>query len=221
MVYTESLGDPAQASQFLARLDDQWALHVARIGPCRHKPTPSREPYEALVHAVAYQQLHAKAGDAILRRFVRLSSSGAFPTPKEVQRQDPAAQLALGFSRAKLATIRRVADATIENIVPNRAVALAMADDELIDRLSSLRGIGRWTVEMFLIYSLARPDFLPCDDFGIREGYRRIQGLDKTPTPREMRGVGLAFAPYRTTASWYLWRAAAPASPSRTPANLS
>jgi DNA-3-methyladenine glycosylase II len=203
----ESLGDFAQASQFLAQLDDEWAIHVARIGPCRHEPTPSREPYEALVRAVAYQQLHAKAGDAILGRFVALSPSGGFPTPEELLRQDPVIQLACGFSRAKLATIRRLAEAAIENIVPSREAALAMADDELIDRLSSLRGIGRWTVEMFLIYSLARPDIMPGDDFGVREGYRRIKGLAKTPTPREMRGFGLALAPYRTTASWYLWRA--------------
>ena len=162
------------------------------------------------MRAVAHQQLHAKAANAILGRLIALSPTGIFPTPAELLHTDPALQLACGFSRNKLATIRGIATATLEGVVPDRVKALTMTDEDLIQRLSSLPGIGRWTVEMFLIYSLARMDILPADDFGVREGYRKLKGLDQAPTPRQVRDIGTAFSPYRTAASWYLWRCAEP-----------
>jgi DNA-3-methyladenine glycosylase II len=198
------------AERHLSRIDEDWAKHIARIGPCGHAPTPTREPYEALVRAVAHQQLHAKAANAILGRLIALSPTGIFPTPAELLHTDPALQLACGFSRNKLATIRGIATATLGGVVPDRVKALTMTDEDLIQRLSSLPGIGRWTVEMFLIYSLARTDILPADDFGVREGYRKLKGLDQAPTPRQVRDIGAAFSPYRTAASWYLWRCAEP-----------
>lgn len=195
-----------RAAKFLSELDDDWARHIAAIGPCRHEAKPAREPYEALVRAIAYQQLHAKAGDAILARLLALYPDVAFPAAQQLLATDPELQRACGFSATKLATLRGIAQATVDGIVPTRTEALHLPDDALIERLVSLRGVGRWTVEMLLIYTLERSDILPVDDFGVREGYRRLKGLEKAPTPRHMREIGEAWRPYRTVAAWYLWR---------------
>lgn len=195
-----------RAAEFLSSVDGDWARLVAEIGPCRHAAKPAREPYEALVRAIAYQQLHAKAGDAILARFLALTPDAAFPSPQALLATDPERQRACGFSATKLATIRGIAQASVDGVVPSRAEALHLTDEMLIDRLVSLKGVGRWTVEMFLIYTLERSDILPVDDFGVREGFRRLKGLEKAPTPRQMRELGMAWSPYRTVAAWYLWR---------------
>lgn len=195
-----------QAAAFLSGLDPDWARHIAAVGPCRHQAKPAREPYEALVRAIAYQQLHAKAGDAILARLLALYPDASFPTPEQLLASDPDTQRACGFSAAKLATIRGIAQATVEGVVPTLVQARRLPDAALIERLVSLRGVGRWTVEMFLIYSLERSDILPVDDFGVREGYGRLKGLEKAPTPRRMREIGQAWSPFRTVAAWYLWR---------------
>jgi len=199
-----------RAAQFLSRVDDDWARHVAAVGPCRLEAKPTREPYEALVRAIAYQQLHAKAGDAILGRWLALYSGATFPSAEQILGTKEEEHRACGFSAAKLATIRGIAQAALDGIVPTLAEARNMGDEALIERLTTLRGVGRWTVEMFLIYSLERSDVLPIDDFGVREGYRRLKRLDETPTPRRMRDLGAAWSPYRTVAAWYLWRLPAP-----------
>ncbi|MGN7104425.1 DNA-3-methyladenine glycosylase family protein [Ralstonia holmesii] len=195
-----------QATTFLATLDEDWARHIAAIGPCRHTAKPGREPYEALIRAIAYQQLHAKAGDAILGRFLALYPAAAFPAPQQVLATEEAALRACGFSATKLATIRGIAQAALDGVVPTREHALTMSDEALVDRLVTLRGVGRWTVEMLLIYTLERSDILPADDFGVRDGYRRLKRLDTTPTRKQMETLGLAWSPYRTVAAWYLWR---------------
>jgi DNA-3-methyladenine glycosylase II len=129
--------------------------------------------------------------------------------PEQRLATDPEQQRACGFSAAKLATIRGVAKAVIDGVIPTRKAALTLSDDQLIERLVTLRGIGRWTIEMFLIYSMERSDILPADDFGVREGYRRLKNLDTAPTPRQMREIGLCWSPHRTVAAWYLWRCTA------------
>lgn len=195
-----------QAAQFLSDIDEDWARHIAATGPCKHAAKPAREPYEALVRAIAYQQLHAKAGDAILARFLALYPHTSFPSAEQLLATDPEVQRVCGFSATKLATIRGIAQATLDGIVPPREQAQCMDDETLIERLVSLKGVGRWTVEMFLIYTLERSDILPVDDFGVREGYRRLKGMEKAPTPRQMREIGRAWSPHRTVAAWYLWR---------------
>ncbi|MCY1441142.1 DNA-3-methyladenine glycosylase [compost metagenome] len=168
---------------------------------------PGREPYEALVRAIAYQQLHVRAAEAILGRLLALFPEDAFPRPEQLLAVTPETLRACGFSASKMATIQGIAQARLDGLVPTREEALAMADEALIERLVALRGVGRWTVEMLLIYCLARSDILPVDDFGVREGYRRLKGLDKAPTPAQMRSLGGGWRPYRTVAAWYLWRA--------------
>ncbi|NYT61717.1 DNA-3-methyladenine glycosylase 2 family protein [Alcaligenaceae bacterium] len=194
------------AERFLAGLDADWARHVADIGPCLHAATPAREPYEALIRAIAYQQLHAKAAEAILGRLLALYPETHFPTAQQLLASDPEQQRACGLSSAKLVSIRGIAQATLDGVVPTRQEALALPDEALIDRLTTLRGVGRWTVEMFLIYSLERSDILPVDDFAVREGYKRLKGLETAPTRKQMLEIGRAWSPYRTMAAWYLWR---------------
>ncbi len=195
-----------KAARFLSALDTDWAAHIEATGPCLHAPKPARDPYEALVRAIAYQQLHARAGDAILARLLALFPDQPFPTPAQLAATGFDALRACGFSATKIATIQGIAQAALSGVVPSRETALALPDDELIARLTTLRGVGKWTVEMFLIYTLERMDILPVDDFGVREGYRRLKGLTAAPTPRELAALGRAWSPYRTIAAWYLWR---------------
>ena len=195
------------ATEHLTGQDPDWARHIAVTGPCLHQATPGREPYETLVRAIAYQQLHARAAEAILGRLLALFPETAFPTPEQLLAVSPEVMRACGFSASKTVTLHGIAQAHLEGVVPSRAEALLLPDDALVERLVSLRGVGRWTVEMLLIYSLERSDILPVDDFGVREGYRRMKGLEKAPTPARMREMGQAWSPYRTVAAWYLWRA--------------
>lgn len=195
------------ATHYLASLDPDWARHIQATGPCLHRATPEREPYEALVRAIAYQQLHARAAEAILGRLLALFPGQPFPAPAQLLALSPEVLRGCGFSASKLATLQGIAQASLQGIVPSRDEAQALSDDALIARLVTLRGVGRWTVEMLLIYCLERSDILPVDDFGVREGYRRLKGLDKAPTPAQMRSLGGAWSPYRTVAAWYLWRA--------------
>jgi DNA-3-methyladenine glycosylase II len=196
------------ASVFLAGLDEDWRRHVEAIGPCLLQPKPAREPYEALVRAVAYQQLHAKAGDAILGRLLALFPERTFPSPEQLLTLGIDSLRVCGFSANKAATLMGIAEATLNGVVPDYPTALVLNDEALIERLVSLRGVGRWTVEMLLIYSLERPDILPADDFGVREGYRRLKGLAQAPTRRQMIDLGQPWRPWRTVAAWYLWRTA-------------
>lgn len=194
------------ASAFLANLDEDWRRHVETVGPCLLQPKPTREPYEALVRAIAYQQLHAKAGDAIFGRLLALFPAQDFPTPEQILATDFEQLRACGFSASKITTIHGIAQAALNGVVPDYPTALDMDDEALIERLVTLRGVGRWTVEMLLIYSLERPDILPVDDFGVREGYRRLKRLGQQPSRKQMIDIGLAWSPHRTVAAWYLWR---------------
>lgn len=194
------------ASEYLACIDDDWRRHIAAIGPCLHQPHPARDPYESLVRAIAYQQLHAKAGDAIVGRLVALFPDRPFPRPEQILACGFDQLRGCGFSASKITTLQGIAQATLDGVVPDYATALAMEDEALIERLTALRGVGRWTVEMLLIYSLERADILPADDFGVREGFRRLKGLEKQPGRKQMIEAGLAWSPYRTVAAWYLWR---------------
>ncbi|MGC9269982.1 DNA-3-methyladenine glycosylase family protein [Acidiphilium sp.] len=195
------------ARAHLIAADPVLGALIRNIGPCRLKPDRSREPYAALIAAVAHQQLHARAAEAILGRLTALSGA---PIP------EPAALLSLadadlrgcGFSGAKIAALRDIAAHALNGTVPTRRAAARLSDAALIERLCAIRGIGRWTVEMLLIFTLGRPDVFPVDDFGVREGYRLIHALEQQPKPRAFAVIGEAYAPYRSTAAWYLWRAA-------------
>lgn len=193
-----------QASQFLINIDADWSRLIQAVGPCLFAAKPERDPYEALVRAVAYQQLSTKAGDAILGKFIR--HFGEFPTPQQLITAEFDDLRAAGFSGRKIETLQGVAAAAISGLVPAREIADTMSNEELIARLVTLKGIGQWTVEMMLMFTLQRMDILPADDFGIADGYRRLKQLDIAPKRKQMAEIGKAWSPYRTIASWYLWR---------------
>jgi DNA-3-methyladenine glycosylase II len=197
-----------EAIDHLIRADAVWGPLIQRVGPCRITIQTDREPYESLVRSVAYQQLHGKAAAAILGRLLALHPEVAFPDPAALIAMEEAALRGCGFSRTKMATILGIASAAAEGLIPSRAEAAAMDDEDLIKRLVALRGVGRWTVEMLLMFTLGRPDIMPVDDFGVREGWRVLKGLEARPTPKAMNEAAKAWSPYRSIAAWYLWRAA-------------
>lgn len=197
------------ALQHLSRTDPVMRRVIRVIGPCTLDPHRLRwAPFQALVRAVVNQQLHGRAAKAILDRFIALFDGRSFPSPAAVLAIDPRRIRRAGLSRAKVRAIRDIARKAAAGVVPTRRAAARLSDDELVERLTAARGVGRWTVEMFLIFTLGREDVLPVDDFGVREGYRVAYGLRRQPTPRALLAFGERWRPHRTTAAWYLWRAA-------------
>jgi DNA-3-methyladenine glycosylase II len=195
-----------QALRHLRR-DRTFAALIRRVGPPRLGIQRGRSPYEALMRAIAHQQLHGRAALAILARFEALYPAGAFPAPEVVLASPEASLRACGFSGGKIAAMRAICAATLDGTVPTRRGSARLSDAALIERLTSIRGVGQWTVEMLLIFTLGRPDVLPVDDFGVRDGYRALYRLDAQPKPKALAEIGLAWAPYRSIAAWYLWRA--------------
>jgi len=197
-----------EALQHLAHRDRVMGRLIQRVGPCTLKPANRRNPFEALVRSVAYQQLHASAAAAILRRIKALYAGKRFPGPADILATSDERLRATGLSRAKVAAIRDSAANTIEGVVPNSRAISKMSDDELLQRLTTVRGVGPWTVEMLLIFTLGRPDVLPATDYGVRRGFAMTYGWPELPRPRDLLEHGQRWRPHRTTATWYLWRAA-------------
>jgi len=195
------------AISHLREADPALGQLIKRIGPLKIDRPDYAEPYEALLSAVAHQQLHGKAALAILGR-LKLHAGGNLPAPAELLAMPDIALRACGFSAAKALALRDIAARALDGTIPNRARARHLSDAALIERLITLRGVGQWTVEMLLIFTLRRPDVFPVDDFGVREGYRRIHGLDAQPKPKALGLAAQIYAPYRSTAALYLWRAA-------------
>ena len=181
---------------------------IRRLGPCALTSHAQRSPYEALVRAVAHQQLNGRAAETILGRLVALFEDRRFPAPADVLTARPARLRRAGFSAAKIRSVKDIARHAVLGVVPTRRAALGMTDEEIIERLIPIRGVGRWTVEMLLIFTLGRTDVLPVDDFGVREGYRIAYGLSAPPSPKSVRTHGERWKPYRSLAAWYLWRVA-------------
>jgi len=194
-----------QATAFLIEIDTDWKSLIETIGTCTLRPKTEQEPYEALIRAVAYQQLSTRVGDAILQRFLRLYNL-QFPSPQQLLASEFLALRACGFSGRKIETLQGIAEATISGLVPSRSDAEHMGDEALISQISTLKGIGRWTVEMMLMFNLGRLDVLPADDLGIKEGYKRMKSLYIAPTSKEMKNIAMVWKPYRSIAAWYLWR---------------
>ena len=191
----------------LSSADPRFAALIHRVGPPRLGVERGRELYEALIRAIAHQQLHGRAAEAILNRFAALYPDQGFPSPDRVIATPDEALRGCGFSAAKLAAIRDICARTLDGTVPTRRQAARLPDAALIERLTAIRGVGRWTVEMLLIFTLGRPDVLPVDDFGVREGYRVLFELAAQPKPRALAEYGQAWSPYRSFATWYLYRA--------------
>lgn len=197
----------SEALRHLRRADPVMAQLIRRAGPCAIGPRRGVGPYEALVRAVAYQQLTGKAAETILGRFYALYGLDCCPEPAALLATPDERLRGCGFSRAKAASLKDIAARTLDGTIPPRRTLARMKNEAIIERLVEARGVGRWTVEMFLMFTLGRPDVLPVDDYGVRLGYQIAYGKRTLPKPRALAKAGERWAPYRTTASWYLWRA--------------
>lgn len=178
---------------------------VGRIDPDFSRPF---DPVDALARSIMHQQLSGTAAAAITRRLEALMPRPGRISAAGIEGLDDATLRAAGASRQKVAALRDLAAKSGAGIVPSARRMAWMADDEIIERLVAVRGIGRWTVEMLLIFRLGRPDVLPVDDLGVRKGVQRVRGLAALPTPRELRDLGAVWSPWASLASLYLWRIA-------------
>jgi len=167
----------------------------------------TQSPYEALLESIAYQSISGKAAATIFARIKALGANGGPPTPEEMLKLKPQALRKAGLSGAKILAMKDLAQKTIDGIVPTHEEALKLSDEELVERLISVRGIGAWTVEMFLIFRLGRPDVLPIHDLGVKKGWSVAYNKKHMPRPKELLAFGERWRPYRTVASWYMWRA--------------
>lgn len=198
----------ADAIAHLTSVDPVMAGIISRAGPCELKPDPRRSPYQSLIQAVAHQQLNGKAAQTILDRFLKLFPRRRFPSPEDVDAMDPLKIQACGFSRAKTSYIKDITRKTLDGVVPKRAAIEKLEDEAIIECLTQVKGIGRWSAEMFLMFGLARPDVLPVHDFGVRRGYFIAYRKRSMPTPSQLEQFGTRWRPHRSVAAWYLWRAA-------------
>jgi DNA-3-methyladenine glycosylase II len=195
------------AVNHLLRSDKTLARVIKKVGPCRLTPANHRSPFQALVQAVAHQQLNGTAANTILGRVRALYPHRRFPKPEDVLATPDEHLRGAGLSRAKTASVKDIAAKTLGGIVPTSRAIKKLSNEEILERLTSVRGVGPWTVEMLLMFTLGRPDVLPVTDYGVRCGFARVYGLTELPTPKELLAHGERWRPYRSVASWYLWRA--------------
>ena len=198
----------AAALKHLSATDPVMKKLIAEHGACKLEHEPWRSPFQSLVLAVAHQQLHATAAGNILGRFKKLFPKRRFPKPADLADVTDEQLRACGFSFAKIAAIRDIAAKTLDGTFPWSRLFEKLSDEEIIKRLTEARGVGRWTVEMLLIFQLGRKDVLPVDDFGVRNGFRIAYKKREMPKPKALLKFGERWRPHGTTAAWYLWRAA-------------
>lgn len=199
--------DLRQAMLHLAAADARLAALMARSPEFQLNFEPGHGPYEALLEAIVYQSISGKAAATIFARVKALGANGCCPTPERILRMRAATLRKAGLSGAKVLAVKDLARKTTAGVVPPLDEAQAMSDQDLVNRLVSVRGVGAWTVEMFLIFRLGRPDVLPIHDYGVQKGFALTYGMPRLPTPRELAAFGERWRPYRTVAAWYMWRA--------------
>lgn len=212
--------DHTAALEHLSRVDRRLARIIARHGACSLQQETTQSIFEALLESIIYQQLNGKVAATITARVKALFPENVkrirtrrglvdgFPSPEQILAASEELLRSAGLSRGKMLAIRDLAAKTLDGTVPTVKQAHRMSDEELIERLDSVRGIGRWTVEMLLLFRLGRPDVLAVDDYGIRKGFAKMHKLGELPKPKELLAYGERWRPYRSVASWYLWRAA-------------
>jgi DNA-3-methyladenine glycosylase II len=196
------------AHRHLSKRDPVLRRLIHEHGKCDLVPEKRRSPFQSLVQAVAHQQLNGTAANTILTRFKKLFPGRKFPRPEDLAKVTDQQIRACGFSFAKIKSIRDIAEKTLSGVVPSSRQIVNLSDDEIIARLTEVRGVGRWTVEMLLIFQLGRPDVLPADDFGVRTGFRVAYNKRAMPKPKELLKFGERWRPHATTAAWFLWCAA-------------
>ena len=213
--------DPVEAATALSAADPRLAKLIARAGPPTFRLAANQSPFEALTEAIIYQQLHGRAAAAIHARLIAgfqpmPTLSPIHPTPEQILDVPTQELRAAGLSAAKTLALRDLAAKTLDGTVPTLAKIRRMSDDAIIDHLTQVRGIGKWTVEMMLIFRLGRADVYPTSDYGVRKGFAlTFQGLKPTTKvtpdllakPADMDRRAKKWTPWRSVASWYLWRA--------------
>jgi DNA-3-methyladenine glycosylase II len=193
--------------KYLSAADKVLGQLIRKVGPCTLRPEKSVSPFQSLVRSVAYQQLTGKAAATILGRVKALFPTQPFPEPEDLIKIPEEELRAAGLSRAKIAAIKDIAAKTLDGTVPTLKAIRKMSDAEIVERLTTIRGVGPWTVEMLLIFRLGRPDVLPVTDYGVRKGFALTYKRDELPAPKELLEFGEKWRPYRSTAAWYFWRA--------------
>jgi len=212
--------DHTAAVAHLSKVDRKLAKIIAKAGPCALQPENTQSIFDALLESIIYQQLNGKVAAVITERVkalfpendgrikTRHGEAAAFPTPEQILAATPERLRSAGLSQAKMLAIRDLAVKTLDGTVPTVRAAHKMSDDELIEHLTQVRGIGRWTVEMLLIFRLGRPDVLAVDDYGVRKGFAKMHRMEELPKPKELAAYGERWRPHRSVACWYMWRAA-------------
>jgi DNA-3-methyladenine glycosylase II len=196
------------AHKHLSKNDPVMKRLIREHGLCALVPEMKRSPFQSLVQAVAHQQLNGTAANTILTRFIKLFPGKKFPRAQDLANVADEQIRAAGFSFAKIKAIRDIAEKTLSGVIPTSREIIKLSDDEIIERLTQVRGVGRWTVEMLLIFQLGRENILPVDDFGVRAGFRAAYKKRAMPKPKALRKFGKRWHPHATTAAWFLWRAA-------------
>jgi 3-methyladenine DNA glycosylase/8-oxoguanine DNA glycosylase len=195
-----------QAHQQISASDARMAALITRSRRYDLTPSISVRPFDSLAESIAYQQLSGKAAATIWSR-VRALFPKKHLHPKLVLDTPDEKLRSAGLSRSKIAAFKDLAAKTLDGTVPTRRALVTMSDDEIVARLTAVRGIGRWTVEMFLLFDLGRPDVWPVNDYGVRKGFAKIFRRRKLPTPKQLMKIGEKWRPYRSVAAWYFWRA--------------
>src|SRR5213082_3078134 len=196
-----------EAHRRLSTSDKRLAALIARSHRYNIEPNLNVRPFDALAESIAYQQLSGKAAATIWKRVRTIFPKRKFLNPKLVLETPDEKFRSAGLSRSKVVALKDLAAKTLDWTVPTRAQLAKMTDEEIIERLIQVRGIGRWTAEMLLLFELGRPDVWPVHDYGVRKGFAKIFGKRKLPTPKHMDKHGRKFAPYRSALAWYCWRA--------------
>jgi 3-methyladenine DNA glycosylase/8-oxoguanine DNA glycosylase len=212
--------DHTEALAHLSRVDRKLARIIVKAGPYGLRPERTQSIFEALLESIIYQQLNGKVAATITGRVkalfpenthslrTRRGVVAGFPSPEQILAATPELLRSAGLSQAKMLAIRDLAAKTLDGTVPTAREAHKLSDDELVERLTAVRGIGRWTVEMLLLFRLGRPDVLAVDDYGIRKGFAKMLRMAELPKPKALLAYGERWRPHRSVASWYMWRAA-------------
>jgi 3-methyladenine DNA glycosylase/8-oxoguanine DNA glycosylase len=199
--------DPQAAQTHLRQADSRLAGVIDLAGPFTLRPQKLQSPFEALMRAIVYQQLSGKAAATILGRTRCLFPEECGPTPELLLQMPDEKLRSAGLSRNKAASLKDLAAKTLDGTVPTLARLGKMSDEEIVLHLTQVRGIGRWTVEMLLMFRLGRPDVLPVADLGVRKGFQITYRSRELPDAARLLKQGERWRPYRSVASWYLWRA--------------
>ncbi len=199
--------DLQEALQYLSARDQILKNLIAEAPAFAVDAEVGQSPYEVLLESIVYQSISGKAAETIFGRIKALGENNRPPSPEKMLKLPFAKLRKAGLSGAKVLAMKDLAQKAITGIVPTHDEATKLSDEELVERLVSVRGIGVWTVEMFLIFRLGRPDVLPIHDLGVKKGWSVAYGKKHMPKPQELLKFGERWRPYRTVASWYMWRA--------------